>query len=132
MSTTPSGAKSSTVPKIMPFVAFVVAILLSVPATYVEGEEACIKYHKCVPLDQFKCENITRSSFIRRVCYVEAERYMLIQLNDTYYHYCGIEPEMVTSLLKAPSMGRYYNGEIRSNRNGHGPFDCRDHPIPAF
>lgn len=105
--------------------AFIVAFMLS-------AEEACVKYHKCVPLDQFNCDNITRSSFIRRVCYVEAKRYMIIQLKDTYYHYCNIGPETVTSLLGAPSMGQYYNLEIRSNRNNHGPFDCRNYPIPAL
>src|SRR5262249_51548595 len=71
--------------------------------------QACIKYYKCIPLDLFKCESITRSTFIRRVCYMEAKRYMIIQLNDTYYHYCNIGSETVTSLLSAPSMGQYYN-----------------------
>jgi hypothetical protein len=38
-----------------------VAILLLSPA---KAEEVCVKYHKCLDIDQFKCETITRSSFI--------------------------------------------------------------------
>src|SRR5262249_42734103 len=59
----------------------IVAILLLSPAG---AEEVCVKYHKCLDIDQFKCETITRSSFINRVCYLEAKRYMIIKLKDTY------------------------------------------------
>ena len=50
-----------------------VAVVLSTSVS-VEAEQVCIKYHRCVPLDQFKCETITQSSFINRVCYVEAQK----------------------------------------------------------
>jgi len=108
----------------------IVAALLWSPAG---GEEVCVKYHKCLDVDQFKCETITRSSFINRVCYLEAKRYMIIKLKETYYHYCSVTPEAVTEFLAAPSMGRYYNDNFRSKPDGtHGPFDCRDHPIPVL
>jgi hypothetical protein len=108
-----------------------VAVFLSAGVS-VEAEEACVKYHRCVPLDQFKCETITQSSFINRVCYVEAKKYMIIKLNVTYYHYCNIGLQTVSSFLASPSMGRYYNAEIRGKGDLHGPFDCRDHPIPSL
>jgi hypothetical protein len=108
----------------------IVATLLLSPAG---AEEVCVKYHKCLDVDQFKCETIARSSFINRVCYLEAKRYMIIKLKETYYHYCGVTPEAVTEFLAAPSMGRYYNDNFRSKPDGtHGPFDCRDHPIPVL
>ena len=108
----------------------IVATLLLSPAG---AEEVCVKYHKCLDVDQFKCETITRSSFINRVCYLEAKRYMIIKLKETYYHYCGVTLEAVTEFLAAPSMGRYYNDNFRSKPDGtHGPFDCRDHPIPVL
>ncbi len=113
----------------MRLIAIVLGTLLLAPAS-LSAEEACVKYHKCISLDQFKCEDITRSSFIRRVCYVEAKQYMIIKLKDTYYHYCKIGPETVTSLMEAPSMGKYFNEKISGTRNNRGPFDCRDHPIP--
>jgi hypothetical protein len=108
----------------------IVATLLLSPAG---AEEVCVKYHKCLDVDQFKCQTITRSSFINRVCYLEAKRYMIIKLKETYYHYCSVTPEAVTEFLAAPSMGRYYNDNLRSKLDGtHGPFDCRDHPIPVL
>jgi hypothetical protein len=67
----------------------IVAILLLSPAG---AEEVCIKYHRCLNVDQFKCETITRSSFINRVCYLEPKRYMIIKLKDTYYHHCSVPP----------------------------------------
>lgn len=108
----------------------IVVILLMTPAG---AEEVCVKYHKCLDVDQFKCETITRSSFINRVCYLEDKQYMIIKLKETYYHYCSVGPETVTEFVAAPSMGQYYNTKIRSKPGGtHGPFDCRDHPIPTL
>src|SRR5215471_16264137 len=108
----------------------IVAALLLSPAG---AEEVCVKYHKCLDIDQFKCATITQSSFINRVCYLEAKRYMIIKLKDTYYHYCSVRTETVMEFLAAPSMGSYYNKNIRSKSdNTHGPFDCRDHPIPTL
>ena len=107
-------------------------IVLS-PLTPAGAEEVCVKYHKCLDVDKFKCETITRSSFVNRVCYLAAKQYMIIKLKETYYHHCSVPPETVTEFLAAPSMGRYYNENIRSKRDGtHGPFDCRDHPIPTL
>ena len=40
---------------------------------------------------------------------------MIIKLDETYYHYCNIGPQTVSSFLAAPSMGRYYNAEIRGD-----------------
>src|SRR5262245_23950010 len=100
------------------------------PPSLLFAEEACVKYHKCLSLDSFKCENIQRSSFIRRVCYVEVERYMIINLSNVYYHYCDIGPETVAALMQAPSMGAYFNEKIRGTPKRYGPFDCRDHRIP--
>jgi KTSC domain len=108
----------------------IVAILLS---SLAGAEEVCVKYHQCLDIDQFKCETITRSSFINRVCYLEAKRYMIIKLKDTYYHHCSVKSETMMEFLAAPSMGSYYNKNIRSKPDGtHGPFDCRDHPIPTL
>ena len=116
--------------RLSPGAGMIVATLLLSPAG---AEEVCVKYHKCLDVDQFKCETVTRSSFINRVCYLEAKRYMIIKLKETYYHHCGVTPEAVTEFLAAPSMGRYYNDNFRSKPDGtHGPFDCRDHPIPTL
>jgi hypothetical protein len=34
---------------------------------------------------------------------------------------------------EAAAAGKYYSDNIRSRPDGtHGPFDCRDHPLPEY
>ena len=112
---------------------FSALFLFSFSPAPLAAEEACIRYHKCIPLDGFKCESVSRSSLVHRVCYLEAKRYMLIWLgrNEIAYHYCEIGSDVVAALLAAPSMGRFYNQNIKSDATGR-KFDCRDHPIPEL
>ncbi|MDP3600956.1 MAG: KTSC domain-containing protein [Bosea sp. (in: a-proteobacteria)] len=91
-----------------------------------------VRYHGPVDLTRFQCSDITRSSFINRVCYARSERYMLINLEGVYYHYCALDAVTYRDLLNADSMGRYYNANIRSRGAQRGRFDCRDHPVPRF
>ena len=87
-----------------------------------------VKYRDTpVCLDSFTCSDTPQSSFVRRVCYDAAKAYMLIQLKVTWYHYCAIDQTTVSALLSAPSVGSYYNKNIRAGR-----FDCREHPVPAY
>jgi|SRR5215212_10796523 len=96
------------------------------------AETVSVKYRGPVQLAHFVCTDVTRSSFITRVCYDRAKNYMIIGLQGTYYHYCAIDPATVDGLLRADSMGRYFNANIRSGADQHGPFDCRDHPVPGY
>ncbi len=74
-----------------------------------------------------------RSSFVRRVCYDEPKSFMVIKFNETWYPYCEIDGATVQQLLSAESAGTFYNKAIRSRPDGsHGPFDCRDHPLPNY
>jgi len=102
--------------------------------TPVLGEPICVKYGPC-PLDvsAFTCTDTPRSSFVRRVCYDAPKSFMVIKLKETWYPYCGIDAATVSHLLSAESVGRFYNQAIRSRPDGsHGPFDCRDHPLPKY
>jgi len=90
------------------------------------AESVYVKYRGELDLKHFDCTDITRSSFIRRVCYDSRQEYMLISLNGTFYHYCEIDPGTVSFLLNAPSMGRFYNASIKGN------FDCRLHRVPQY
>jgi hypothetical protein len=49
------------------------------------AETADVKYRGQVDLAPFECHMITRSSFNR---HDSANEYMLIDLSDTFYHYC--------------------------------------------
>ena len=98
----------------------------------VAAETAIVKYRGPVPLDSFKCDDVVRSSFIKRVCYDAPRAYMVIRLKDTYYQYCGIDRETVGLLLGTPEMGRFYNAKIKSHGSKSGIFSCRIHPVPAY
>ena len=92
----------------------------------------CVKYGPC-PLDlsAFKCSDVV-SSFVRTVCYDAPKSFMVIKLNETWYPYCEIDGGTVQALISAESVGTFYNRAIRSHSGRHGPFDCRDHPMPAY
>jgi hypothetical protein len=85
-----------------------------------------VKYRGPVNLAPFACEAITRSSFIENICYDAKNTYMLIDLKGTWYHYCEIDQETVSSLLAAESMSRFFNASIK------GRFDCRTNRVPAY
>lgn len=98
------------------------------------AETICVKYGPC-PLDlsSFECTQTPQSSFVRRVCHDAAKSFMAINLRDTWYPYCAIKEDVVSDLLSAGSVGRYYNQNIRSQRDGtRGPYDCRDHSMPQW
>lgn len=91
-----------------------------------QSETVNVKYRGPVNLAPFKCETIGRSSLVNRVCYDNRERYMIINLQGTYYHYCEIDSRTVSELLAASSMGRYFNANIKGN------FDCRVNRVPSY
>ena len=92
-----------------------------------------IKYRDTpVCLDAFVCTEIHQSSFVREICYDATKSYMLIKLNETWYHYCAVDRASVDNLIHASSVGRYYNNYFRSQGLVHGPFDCRDNPVPIY
>jgi hypothetical protein len=89
------------------------------------SETVDVKYRGPVDLAPFKCMAVDRSSFIRRVCYDIANSYMIVKLNETYYHYCDIDSATVDAFKAADSMGRFFNASIK------GHFDCRTGHVPV-
>jgi hypothetical protein len=69
---------------------------------------------------------------VRRICFDSTKSYMLIKLNETWYHYCSVDGTSVKNLIEAASIGKYYNEYFRSQGPLHGPFDRRDHPVPGY
>jgi hypothetical protein len=114
----------------------VLALLFASPRA--RAEQACIMYHTCISIDAFKCDAITRSTAIARVCYLEEKRYLVFWFKQrggsasNPYHHCELGPDVYREFMDAPSMGRFYNQRIGGTRNRHGPFDCQDHPIPSL
>ena len=107
-------------------VAAIFACALCAGPSLARAESVYVKYRGEVDLSSFDCTYITRSSFIRRVCYDRRNEYILISLNGTFYHYCAIDAGTVSSLLSAPSMGQFYNASIKDT------FDCRVHQVPGY
>lgn len=93
------------------------------------AEVVQVKYHGPVPVDSFACSSINEGSDVTRICFDKSERYMLIKLKSTYYHYCSIDEATVQNLLAASAKYQFFATRIRGNGTD-GPFDCRTHPIP--
>lgn len=90
------------------------------------GQEVGVKYRDGrVDLKHFAC-TATVSSFVNEVCYDQKNRYVVIQLRQTRYPYCDIDPTTVSALLNAGSKGRYYNENIK------GRFGCQGKSQPKY
>lgn len=108
---------------------FFAAVLILVSST-AYSETVDVKYRGRLDLKPFQCKD-TVSSFVRRICYDEQQKYMLIDLQGTWYNYCGIDSRTVASLISAESVGRFYNSHIKGTGKD-GPFDCRTHRVPVY
>jgi KTSC domain len=107
------------------------AIFLLLLTAEVHSETVDVKYRGPVDLKAFECRDVNRSSFIQRVCYDKAQSYMIISLKGTYYHYCELPSATFNGLMGAPSMGQYYNQNIKGS-GSDGPSDCRTHRVPTY
>ncbi|WP_010458155.1 KTSC domain-containing protein [Acidovorax radicis] len=94
------------------------------------AESVQVKYHGAVSLDAFTCADVSDNSDVSRICYDKAERYMVIRLKTTYYHYCEIDAGTVQGLQNAQSKRDFFESRIRGSGKD-GPFDCRTKPIPS-
>ena len=104
---------------------------LFVGSSLADAETVDVKYRGAVDLKPFACTDTPRSSFIQRVCYDEAQSYMLINLRGTYYHYCELPTPTFDAFVAATSMGQFYNQNIKGS-GSDGPFDCRTHKVPQY
>jgi|ERR1700739_4352135 hypothetical protein len=73
-----------------------------------------VKYFGNVDVGPYACTDVTRSSFIRSVCFNKAESRALIDLNGTIYAYCSIPEGDISAFMEADSMERFYNTKIKS------------------
>lgn len=66
------------------------------------------------------------SSFIGGAWYDSGNEYMVIKLQDTYYHYCGMPSSVWSGFKRADSFGAEYNASIKGN------YDCREGYVPEY
>ena len=107
------------------------AALSTLLCSSVKAETVVVKYRGSVDLTTFECPAIKDSSFVKRICYDKTNQYMILLLQQTYYHYCEIGPQVVAAFIAADSLGRYYNANIKGG-GSDGPYDCRTHRIPTY
>lgn len=98
--------------------------------SWADAEIVEVEYRNPVDLTPFVCQDITRSSLISRVCYDRPNRYMLVQSRAAYHDFCAVPDQVVTELLNAPSMGRFFRANIRGI-GPDGPYDCPAHQAPS-
>ena len=79
------------------------------------AETVQVKYHGVVPVDSFACVDVNESSDVSRICYDSPERYMVIRLKTTYYHYCEIDSATVQALQGAGSKRQFFETRIRGS-----------------
>lgn len=74
----------------------------------------------------FEYLDTSGSSFIRGAWYDSSNQYMVIKLDDTYYHYCDMPSSAWNQFQSASSFGTHYKSYIKGN------YDCRKSHIPDY
>lgn len=65
-------------------------------------------------------------STVKGAWYDSSNEYMVVKLNGTYYHYCGMPGSVWGDLKATSSPYDYYQDNIKGN------FDCRKNPVPRY
>lgn len=93
-------------------------------AAPIVSETVEIGEHHRVDLGTFECRDVSRSTVLQRVCYDRTRQDLVVVAGGAYGRYCGVAAETVERLLGAPSMGQFFNQNIRGETAG-GRYDCR-------
>jgi hypothetical protein len=89
--------------------ATMIALLWTAPVT---TETVEIAGRGAIDLAPFACTDTPRSTIIRRICYDEASRRLLVNVNGGYAEHCGLPTAAFAAFASAPSMGQYYRQNI--------------------
>ena len=65
-------------------------------------------------------------STVKGAWYDSGNKYMVIKLGGTYYHYCGMPSDAWSNLKAASTPYEFYQEDIKGN------FDCRVNPVPQY
>ena len=90
------------------------ALFLSLVAAPVTSETVDVRGRGAVDLKTFECRDINRSSLIQRVCYDRARHYLIVGIRGSYDGYCELPQQTFDSFMTAPSMGQFFNRNIRA------------------
>jgi hypothetical protein len=104
-----------------------ILLLLTAP---VGTETVDVRDSGLVDLGTFECRDINRSTMIQRVCYDRAQRAMIVGIKSGYDRFCELPPETFNGFMAAPSMGQFFNQNIR-RLAPDGRYDCRTKRPPG-
>ena len=93
-------------------------------ANWADAETVNVERRGAVDLKPFACQDITRSTLVSRVCHNAANRTLIVQVNSVYSQYCDVPEATRDGFLNAPSMGQYYNANIKGSA-AKTPYECR-------
>jgi len=99
-------------------------LLAQLAAAPIVSETVETGERRFVDLGTFECRDITRSTVLQRVCYDRTRQDLVVIADGAYGRYCGVTAETVERLLGAPSMGQFFNRNIRREAGG-SRYDCR-------
>lgn len=101
------------------------AMLVHLLALPIISETVEIDKRGPVELTTFECTDINRSSIVQRVCYDRRQRHLLVAIKGTYNQYCDVPADLFEGLMVAPSVGQFFNRNIRGGDSGR--LTCRTH-----
>lgn len=90
------------------------------------AETVEVEYHGDIDLEHFACTEIAPGSRVRRVCYDDANRYLVVRQEETWRHFCAVEAALAARLVEAPAIDRFF-GSIIENRH-----ECRPDTVPKY
>lgn len=104
-----------------------IVIYLSVNLT-LHSESIYVKYRGLLNLEHQQLSEISiqDSSLVRRILYDTQNKYLIVKLNNTYYHYCGLSSDTLKAWISSRSLGTFYKEFIK------GKFDCRNGYVPKY
>ena len=102
-------------------IAILLSQLMSAPSV---PETVAIGGQGTVDLVTFECRDTGRSTILQRVCYDGTRGDLIVAIRGSYDRYCGVPADVVDALMGAPSMGYFFNQNIRRQPAGER-YDCR-------
>ena len=90
-----------------------IALVVQLLAAEVGSETVEVRDRGLVDLATFECRDIRRSSLIQRVCYDAAQGHLIVSVRNVHDQYCDLPRTTFEALMAAPSMGQFFNRNIR-------------------
>lgn len=111
-------------------VLFIITLLLIYGVFIKQPSEVTVKYrlNGRVPIGSHVFEYIStsHSSFVDGVWYDDSNQYLVIKLQDVYYHYCLVPEDVFSGFKSIELPGEYYNSYLKGN------FSCKHIRTPEY